>query len=937
MEMLSLGGAWRVAASSPTVPEKLKPVLSEQTIEAHVPGCIHTDLLAAGLIDDPFYRTNEAELFWIGETDWTFSRQIDVPASLLEHEHVVLAIRGLDTPAEVRVNGTAVGSADNEFRGWEFDVSGVLRAGENEVEVAFTAPARLARERQEKHFLWHTGIDHHRLPGGNHLRKSQCNFGWDWGPMFATSGIKESISLCAWSTRRLGAIRLSQEHSGGPVRLRVDGETSGAERRMGDSAPGRSRDGAEKSPRGDYPDGGGADHHANAAPTGADSAGELSVRATLRDPAGAEVAQLETAPDSGGRYTAELTVDEPRLWWPNGLGEQPLYELTVELSGPGGILDRIDRTVGLRTIELDRHDDEWGESFRFLVNGVPVFAKGANWIPADAFVTRIREEQYEELIRAAADANMNMLRVWGGGIYEPEVFYDLCDRHGIMIWQDFMFACSAYPSDREFVQNVEIEAREQIERLHTHACLALWCGNNELEQIPGCIGDGEGRMSWAEYGSIFDELLPRLVREHDPATPYWPSSPHSPHGDRADVQNPKWGDAHLWSVWHGGERFEWYRTCTHRFNSEFGFQSFPEPAVVDSYTAPEDRNITSYVMEYHQRSPAGNAAIIRQMLEWFHMPESHEMVLWSSQILQGLAIRYAVEHWRRSMPRGMGTLYWQLNDCWPVASWSSVDFYGNWKALNYMARSFFAPVLLSCVEDGNSRAAEFHLTNDLLEDVSGELAVRAFTLDGEPVFEESKAVTARRLSSAPVHTSDLAAVLDEHGPRNLIVRGRFVPSGGQTAGAGRRAGKAQRAGAAQRAPADRRTADDAGLQTTVLFARPKHLAMGDPGFEVGDLSIEGGTVTATIRCSRPALWVWPELPGVAVKYSDRFFDLMPGEEKQLTLQVLGDPEELFHSRGREHGLWSAGAAAGSVPSERELRERLALRSIVDFSRAARQR
>jgi len=358
-----------------------------------------------------------------------------------------------------------------------------------------------------------------------------------------------------------------------------------------------------------------------------------------------------------------------------------------------------------------------------------------------------------------ADANMNMLRVWGGGTYENEVFYDLCDELGICVWQDFMFACSTYPTfDEAFIENLRAEFTDNVRRLRHHACIALWCGNNELEQ--GLVGDtwNGGQMSWEDYSKLFDKLLPETILPLDPDRDYWPCSPHSPQGDRKDHSNPKWGDAHLWDVWHGRKPFEWYRTCEHRFNSEFGFQSFPEPKTVYGYTAPQDRNVTTRVMEHHQRSGIGNAVIMQYMLDWFRLPTAFDNTLWLSQILQGMAMKYAVEHWRRAMPRGMGTLYWQINDCWPVASWSSIDYHGRWKALHYMARAFYAPVLVSGVENTEKAEVAIHVTNDRMEDVPGAVSWRVTDSAGKVLARGRKKVVAKALANTPVETVSLGAI-----------------------------------------------------------------------------------------------------------------------------------------------------------------------------------
>ena len=803
METLNLGGAWQVTQAG-----------AAAAIPAVVPGCIHTDLLAAGRIPDPFVRDNEDRLHWIGEAEWTYSRTFAVPAELLAHARVLLRCEGLDTLATVRVNGREVGCADNMFRVWEFDVKDALVAGENVIEVQFASPLPLIAARQAERPLPGWGGPK-EIKGRAWVRKEPCNFGWDWGPVVVTCGIWRDIEIVGFSDARLSEIVVRQEHEEGEVALHVAvvAEVIGA-----------------------------------AAPTARVS---VSIGAV---PVGRADVTL-----TNGSGEALIRIPDPQLWWPNNLGAQPLYNVAVQLLDGDRVIDACTKRIGLRTLRLDRHPDEWGESFQFAINGVPFFAKGANWIPADAFVTRMTPERYRDLLQSTADANMNMLRVWGGGIYEQNIFYDLCDELGICIWQDFMFACSTYPTfDAAFMANVRAEAEDNVRRLRHHACLALWVGNNELEQ--GLVGDEwtASTMSWADYDKLFEGLLPDVLRRLDPDRDYWPGSPHTP-SNRQDFNNPNEGDAHLWSVWHGRQPFEWYRTCDHRFNSEFGFQSFPEPRTVAGFTNPGDRNVTSYIMEHHQRSGIGNDAILQYMLSWFRLPTSFDMILWLSQILQGMAMKYAVEHWRRAMPRGMGTLYWQLNDCWPVASWSSVDYFGHWKALQFMARQFNSPLLVSGVEDVARGTVELHVTSDLLVPATPELNWWLMRADGAPVAEGGKIVKAAPGTNTLVETLDLAAHIEQHGPRDLVLGMELCVNGAAVS------------------------------SNLVTFARPKHLELADPQFEVSIAGAEGGASTVTLAAQRPALWTWLELPGRAARYTDNFVHVFP--ERPVTITVR--PAELM--------------------------------------------
>jgi len=801
MKQFDLSGSWT-----------LRRVGQKKSIPATVPGCVHTDLLAAGEIEDPFHRDNEERVQWIGEADWIYERTFEV-GDLSAAARVLLRCEGLDTLATVSVNDVELGHADNMYRVWEFDVRPALQPGRNRIAIRFDSAARHIAEKNALRKL--TGWISRREPAGRAwLRKEPCNFGWDWGPVLVTAGIWRSIGLVAFDTARLADVEIVQEHVKPGV---VDLDIAVTAEVLDSTAP---------------------------------------LEALVRVGYKGGVVASSRVKLANGAARARLAIKNPQLWWPNGMGEQPLYEVSVELCRGRAAIDQTMRRIGLRTLRLDRHADEWGESFQFVVNGVPFFAKGANWIPADAFVTRMTRVEYARLIKAAAVANMNMLRCWGGGIYENDAFYDLCDEYGLCVWQDFMFACSVYPAfDEAWMANVKVEAEQNVRRLRHHASLALWCGNNELEQ--GLVGDvwDEKRMSWEDYGKLFDALLPEVVKRLDPHRDYWPCSPHTPPpGDRKDFNDPTRGDGHLWSVWHGRQPFEWYRTAYHRFCSEFGFQSFTEPRMTATFTAPEDRNVTSYVMEHHQRSGIGNTVIMQYLLDWYRMPSGFENTLWLSQIQQGMSIKYAVEHWRRNRPRCMGALYWQLNDCWPVASWASIDYAGRWKALHYMARRFYAPVLVSGLENAEEGTVEIHLANDNLRPFRGAIQWRVTQVDGTLLREGAKKVRADANGSALQTTLKLADLLKKHGPRNLLV---WL--------------------AAQ---------DEQGAQVSwniVSFCRPKHMELLPPKIRVDIRPWDDNSYAVTLTARHPALWVWLSLEGADAKCDDNFICLEP--ERPVRLRV----------------------------------------------------
>ncbi|HOX05161.1 MAG TPA: hypothetical protein PK280_02075 [Planctomycetota bacterium] len=803
MISFDLGGAWRVREAS-----------SSESHPATVPGNIHTDLLAAGIIPEPFYRDNEARVEWVQDRDWVYSREFTVPKALLARDRVLLVCEGLDTLAEVRVNGRLLGKTDNMFRTWEFDAKRHLRAGRNSLEVRFrsTVPYITARHQRRPVPQWRG--PEKPLSGSNWIRKEQCNYGWDWGPHMVTSGIWRPIRLLAFDAARLSDVQLLQDHSRrGVVGLKVHtaAETAGARRKL---------------------------------------SARVTVLLGKKTVARAEVAL------KSGRSEARLAVRDPQLWWPNGLGQQPLYHVVVELFDGGGLaLDATVRRIGLRTLKLIRRKDKIGETFHFEVNGVPFFAKGANWIPADVFAARVTADKLRGLVADAAAAHMNMLRVWGGGIYEEDAFYDACDELGVCIWQDFMFACAAYPTfDRAWMKSVEAEARDNVRRIRHHPCMALWSGNNEIEQ--GLVGPKwtARTMSWKDYGKLFDRLLKDVVGELDPQGNYWPASPHAPHGARKEFNNPRWGDAHLWSVWHGRKPFEWYRDQKHRFVSEFGFQSFPEPKTVRGYTLPADRNVTSFVMEHHQRNQVGNALIMTYMLDWFRLPRDFESTLWLSQILQGLAIKYALEGWRRNMPVTMGALYWQLNDCWPVASWSSIDGPGRWKALHYLAKRFNAPLLVSGVEDLKAGTVEVHVTNDGLKPVAAELRWTLTDAAGKTLAASKLAVRAKANADTRVALLDLKKPVEVAGARNALLWLELFVAG-------------------------RKVSDN-----LVHFVKPKHIELADPKIAAAVKPLKDGAFAVTLTTERPALWAWLELEGLDARLSDNFLHLRPGSPAKVTVR-----------------------------------------------------
>ena len=512
-------------------------------------------------------------------------------------------------------------------------------------------------------------------------------------------------------------------------------------------------------------------------------------------------------------------------------------------------IDTCSRRLGLRTLRLERTPDAEGESFHFVVNGVPFFAKGATWVPPDALITRPSRVEYARLAKAVSVANMNMLRVWGGGIYEQDWFYDLCDEYGICVWQDFMFADSTYPTfDAAWMENVRIEAEQNIRRLRHHACLALWCGNQAIEQDLVGAAWNERQMARSDYARLFDDLLPSRVAELDPTRDYWPSSPHTPQPDKRDDANaPGAGDAHLWSVWHGHEPFLAYRASTHRFCSEFGFQSYPEPRIIRAFTAAPEIRLDAPALLHHQLSSQSNAIIQSYMEAYFHPPKDAEHAVWLSQIQQGYALKTAVEHWRRKRPHCMGTLYWQLNDCWPAVSAASLDHEGNWKALHYFARKFYAPILVSAVEDPVSGIIEVFVHNDLRQTFNGTLQWRIGDMQGRMLRETGCPLSMEPATVRRMGVIKLGDLLEKLTPQNLIVWLSIV-------------------------------ADDGYVLSSncSIFQRPKDMRIVNPNIQVDIRPWDDHCYAVTLTPERPAFWSWLEVQGGNAKFDDNFVHLPPG-------------------------------------------------------------
>jgi beta-mannosidase len=769
---------------------------------ASVPGCVHTDLLADRLIEDPFYRDNEQKLQWIGKTDWEYETTFTAPPSVLKRRNVELVFEGLDTYADVFLNGQLLLRADNMFRTWRVDCKAALRPGENTLRVLFHSPVNEVLPLMAKMS--------YQLPAPNDqgektspfTRKAPYQFGWDWGPRFVTSGVWRPVSLEAWDTARVNDLRLVTKQVGN------DAATMNAEVEV-------------------------------------ISDGEADATVLLEDATDKKSVARKTVKLARGwnKVALDFTLPHPSLWWPNGLGAHPLYDFTARLLVGGKVLDQASTRTGIRSLELRRQKDGWGESFEFVVNGVPVFAKGANWIPADSFPTRMTRERYRQLVESARDANMNMLRVWGGGIYESDDFYELCDEMGLLVWQEFMFACSMYPGDQAFLDNVRAEAVDNVKRLRNHPSIVLWCGNNEVETAWDHWGWKQNLPAslWDDYKKIFHGVLPEVVAEYDPTRPYWPSSPSSNLEDDPDSQRV--GDVHYWQVWHAAAPFTEYEKQFPRFMSEYGFQSFPSIETVNAYTVPSDHDIQSPVMLAHQKHPRGNQLIREYMLREYPEPKDFESFLYASQVLQAEGIKVGAEHLRRIMPRDMGSLYWQLDDCWPVASWSSIDYFGRWKALQYYARRFYSPLLISPHVEAGS--VNVYVVSDRTQATPAELFVTLYDFDGHALSENRKSAVLSPLASKSYLTLTEDELLRGHDPKTVFLECELSVGGHIES-------------------------------TNHVFFRPfKELTLPSPHVTTYLEKTQGGFIVM-IWSDKFARAVYLSAEGLDGYFADNYFDLVPG-------------------------------------------------------------
>ena len=843
MEHWSLNGQWDLICGD------------GRTVTGQIPGSVYSFLLAAGQMEDPFYRDNELKALPLMEEDYTFRHRFDLPERIARCAYQVLRFDGIDTLSDVYLNGVKLGSTDNMHIAWEYPVRTLLKEKDNVLSVVTHSPLRFIREEDRKH---HLGGSDEAMRGFPHLRKAHCMFGWDWGPRLPDQGIWRDVRLLGWDDVRIRDVRVKQEIL--------------------------TKDGALVN---ETPDGGIAARE-----------GRVLVYLTVEIITEGTASKTEitlTAPDGRSwsfQAGERFCVPSPRLWWPNGLGEQPLYTLratvyaraasagckeVVQGSTPACgekteqkqlLIHESDEKVlriGLRSATMLRSKDRWGESFAAVVNGQPFFSMGADYIPEDSILSRRSRERTQALLADCRDAHFNAIRVWGGGFYPDDDFFDLCDEMGLVVWEDLMFACANYRLTEPFVSSITEEIRQNVRRLRHHASLLLWCGNNEMEQFAlERVFDGTDETA-ADYLIQNEYIIPAILKEEDPDRFYWPSSPSS--GGKFDApRDPDRGDVHYWDVWHGDVPFTGYRDYYFRFLSEFGFQSFPAMETIRSFTLPEDRNVFSYVMEMHQRNSGANGKILKYLSQNYLYPADFSLLVYASQLLQADAIRYGVEHLRRNRAgmRCMGAIYWQLNDIWPVASWSSVDYYGRWKALHYSAKRFFAPVLLSCEEKSLPSmgitcisepqeirfSAKLCVSNETFEKIEDTVIYELRTPDGAIVRSGRYETHTEPFSTEAFPEIDLAQINPMR--HHLSFRLEKTGTGG-----------------------------------SVLFIAPKHYMFEDPHLRV---SADASGAAVTITADAYARSVEILSADGSFLLEDNFFDMEPGSR---TLRVLrGKPSSL---------------------------------------------
>ncbi len=778
---------------------------------ATVPGVVQMDLLRHSATPDPFYGTNEADIQWIEREDWVYEMTFDLP-DFNPSKHYELVFEGLDTYAEVTLNGEKIIIADNMYRQWQAEVRQLLRMEQNHLVIYFRSPLTVNADKLN-------GTPYHKTAENDALksekvsvytRKAPYHFGWDWGPRIVTFGIWRPVRLVSWSDIILDEVQLYQDSlSDAQALLR-----------------GTMRYRAE--PEQDY-------------------------TFLIRHAADSAILnQMDVITTALGEVQFNFVINNPQRWWTHNLGAPHLYEFIFEIRQGAHLLDSKTQRFGLRTIELVQEKDQHGESFYFKLNGVPVFMKGANYIPSETMIPRRSTADLDRILHDALAVNMNMIRIWGGGIYEDDYFYNKCDEMGLLVWQDFMFACSMYPGvDTAFYNNVKQEAIENVRRLRHHASLAIWCGNNEVDnawhnwgwQIRfGLIGKIATEMK-ESYRKLFLELLPEVTAAHDPQRAYVHTSPLSATGKSGNLDN---GTMHYWKPWNMSDDFDGYERNVGRYMNEYGFQSFPEMATIQAFSTPADWSFDSEVMKVHQKSYIGNGRIDKFVTQYYGKTRDFADFVYKSQLVQADGLRTAIRAHRRAMPYCMGTVYWQLDDCWPAPTWSSIDYYGRWKALHHALRELFADVLIVPWEANNY--LHLQVVNDRLDTLPVRLLIESNRLDGRSLYREEKDITLTANASHIYAVLPAAQLLQKAKPEQVFVRIRLLQG------------------------------DTVLAQTLHYFTAPKNLTLQTPKL---DIQVNETAQTITLRSNTlvKSLFLFTEED---VRFEHNYFDLLPDEPMMIT-------------------------------------------------------
>jgi beta-mannosidase len=785
----------------------------ENLLPATVPGTIHTDLLNNKIIDDPFFGNNEIKIQWIGEKDWEYINTFDA-TGFYSYNNIEILFEGLDTYAKVYLNDSLIIDANNMFRTWQRDCKSLLKKENNVLRIVFNSAIKISDSISSKNDI--------KLPGGNYsnIRKAAYHFGWDWGPKLVTAGIWRPVYILAWNDVKIEDVSFRQNN--------ITSEQ--AELHVSFFLNCYTRDLYKISVK------------------------DINNSITYEE-------KTDSLFEGFNLDAFDFNLYNPRLWWTRELGPPEMYAFRFEVMKNNNVVDEKIYYIGIRKIELIKNQDSIGESFYFKLNNAPLFIKGANYIPQDNFLPRITKDKYKSIIENCSRSNINMLRVWGGGVYEDDEFYNQCDLNGILVWQDFMFACAMYPGDARFLENVRIEASQNVSRIKNHPCIALWCGNNEIDegwknwgwQRQFGYSKKDSLKIWNDYSMIFNKIIPNSIENISTTTNYIPTSPKIGWGH---PESMKEGDSHYWGVWWGMEPFEVYKKKVPRFMSEYGFQGFPDMKTIERFTSPESRYMISDELKNHEKHPRGFETIENYLLDEYSEPKSFEDYIYVSQLLQAYGIKTAIEAHRRAKPYCMGTMYWQLNDCWPVVSWSGIDYYGRWKAMQYFVKNAYRDILVSPAEENN--LLKIYVTSDRLFNTSGTLHIELKDFSGNILLQKDSSITVPANSSKAYYEIDENILLSGLNKNEIVLNAYFeLPEGGN-------------------------------YKNILYFAKVKELNL-PPAVIDFDFKEEVKGITMNIKSDKLVknLYLYSDTD---VFFDDNYFDIIPGENKTVYCETTLNKE-----------------------------------------------